>query len=131
MQDPRFGMKKMFGSGSGIRKWSDSGLNILDPQHCFQADNLLTTLGLERFSFLSLQNMLWVCLLMVQKSMDLILLIRVGKNPVFFKKPSPVGFFGFYWVFWIFFFNFCPIKSIFLPLFVLFIYLLADEFKIR
>jgi hypothetical protein len=36
---------------------------------------------------------------------------RVGKNPVFFKKPSPVGFlgfigfigfigfFGFYWVF--------------------------------
>ena len=36
---------------------------------------------------------------------------RVGKNPGFFKKPNPVGFFGFYWVllgffgfFWVFYF---------------------------
>jgi hypothetical protein len=57
-----------------------------------------------------------------------------------------VVFFGFYWVLLVFlgfigfycfflgfigFFNFCPIKSIFLPpVFVLFNYLLADEFKI-
>jgi len=27
-------------------------------------------------------------------------LSRVDKNPGFFFKPSPGGFFGFYWVFW-------------------------------
>jgi hypothetical protein len=36
-----------------------------------------------------------------------------------------IGFFRFYWVF----LNFRPNKSIFLPVFGLFLYLLADEFK--
>jgi hypothetical protein len=26
---------------------------------------------------------------------------RVGKNPAFFKKPSPVGFFGFIGFYWV------------------------------
>jgi hypothetical protein len=56
---------------------------------------------------------------------------RVGKN-LFFFFLSPawwffLGFLGFIG----FFLNFRPIKTIFLPVFVLFIYLLADEFKIR
>jgi hypothetical protein len=44
-----------------------------------------------------------------------------------YKKAQPSGFFGFYWVF----LKYRPIKSIFLHVFVLLIYLLADEFKIR
>jgi hypothetical protein len=51
-----------------------------------------------------------------------------------------VGFFGFYWVllgfigfFWglLGFLNFRPLDSIFLPVFVLFNYLLADDLKIK
>jgi hypothetical protein len=55
------------------------------------------------------------------------------QKPGFFKKAQPGSFFGFYCFFWVLlvFLNFCPIKSIFLPVFVLFIYLQADEFKIR
>jgi hypothetical protein len=54
----------------------------------------------------------------------------LAKTRVFLKKAQPSGFI---WVFWVLlgFLNFRPIKSIFLPVFVLFIYLLADEFKIR
>jgi hypothetical protein len=55
------------------------------------------------------------------------------QKPVFFKKAQPSGFLGFIGFFWFYwgFLNFRPIKSIFLPVFVLFIYLLADEFKIK
>jgi len=44
---------------------------------------------------------------------------RVGKNQVFFKKPSPVGFFGFFLVFlgflgfFGFFWVFCPDERVF------------------
>jgi hypothetical protein len=41
---------------------------------------------------------------------------RVGKNPGFFKKPSPVGFFGFFWVLGFFgFFGFFWVFWVFLP----------------
>ncbi len=50
-------------------------------------------------------------------------LARVGKNPGFFKKAQPsgffwvfLGFFGFFWVFWVFldFFGFfCPDERVF------------------
>jgi hypothetical protein len=52
----------------------------------------------------------------------------------FFFKPNQGGFFGFYWVFlggFIGFFNFRPIKSVFLPVYVLFNYLTGDELKIK
>jgi hypothetical protein len=56
---------------------------------------------------------------------------RVGKNPGFFKKAQPggffLGFFGFYW----FFLIFVLLNLFFWHVFVLFIYLLADKFKIR
>jgi hypothetical protein len=56
------------------------------------------------------------------------------QKPGVFKKNQPgwvfLGFIGVFGVL-LFFFNFCPIKSIFWPVFVLFNYLLADEFKIK
>jgi hypothetical protein len=65
--------------------------------------------------------------------------IETGLSKTRFKKTQPSGFFGFYWnllgfiVFWVSlgFLNFCPLNSFFLPVFVLFNYLLADEFKIK
>ncbi len=41
--------------------------------------------------------------------------LRVGKDPFFFKKPSPEGYFGFlgFFGFWFFFIYICPEEKVF------------------